>query len=199
MAGPEQMVIRCDDRPAAIDRRQALAGVTALLLAATTRSPAARASMREKTQIITSTAIAPGEPSKPYPFELFYDLSRYLTVQVDLDSASAKTLFEYFRKEEWGWTNAAKLYATLRRELEAGMGSAPELLMARRLSKLDQWFAEHMLGAWYDGFYRYDNQEIRVAYDKAMMWEAVRDFVPVQGLSDAEYGYWSVAPQLRDG
>jgi hypothetical protein len=199
MAKALQMVMSCDDLPTGIDRRQTVVGIAAFLLAALVRSPAARASMREKTQVITSTAISPGEPIKPYPFELFYDLSRYLTVEVNLDRALAQTHFEYFRKEEWGWTNAANLYALLRRELETGMGSAPELLMSGRLSKLDQWFAQHILDAWYEGFYRYDGMEVRVSYDTAMMWDAVRDFVPVQGLSDGEYGYWAVAPQLRDG
>jgi hypothetical protein len=181
-----------------VDRRHLLSGAVAALIAAMVRSPAARASMSEATQIITLTAIPAGEPVQPYPFVLFYDLSRYLTVRVDLDHALARDHFEYFRKEEWGWTNAAKLYQTLRRELEAGTGSAPELLMSGRLSKLDQWFAQHILDAWYEGFYRYDGQEIRITYDRAMMWDAVRDFVPVQGLSDGEYGYWAVPPKLRD-
>ena len=181
-----------------IDRRRvlngALAGFAALLLAA----PGARASMREKTQAISATAIAPGEPTKPYPFELFYDLSRYLTVRVDLDRDLARDYFEHFNREEWGWTNAAKLYAILRRELASGTSSAPELLMSKSLSEFDQWFAEHMLDAWYDGFYRYDGQEVRLTYEKAFMWDAVSDFLPVQGLSAAAYGYWAVAPQLRD-
>lgn len=180
-----------------IDRRQVLNGALASLAAALLAAPGARASLRDKTQAISVTAIPPGEPIKPYPFELFYDLSRYLTVRVDLDRELARSHFAYFSQEEWGWTNAAKLYALLRHELDAGTGSAPELLMSGRLPDLEQWFAEHMLDAWYEGFYRYDGKEVRLTYDKALMWDVVSDFVPIQGLSDAPYGYWAQRPQLR--
>lgn len=71
--------------------------------------------------------------------------------------------------------------------------------MSAHLPDLEQWFAEHMLDAWYEGFYRYDGQEVRLAYGKAFMWDAVSDFIPIQGMSDAPYGYWAMRPQLRDG
>lgn len=154
--------------------------------------------MRDETRLINSTAISPGEPIQPYPFELFYDLSRYLTVRAKLNRDLAHFHFGYFREEEWGWTNAARFYATLRQELGNGIESAPELLMSGRLSPFDLWFARHILDAWYEGFYRYEGKETRVTYDRALMWEAVRDFVPVQGLSDAQYGYWAKPPQLRE-
>ena len=188
----------CAELSAVIDRRQVLTGTAALIVAAMVQSPAARASMREKTKAIASTAIAAGEPIKPYPFQLFYDLSRYLTVRVELDRELAYTHFDYFRQEEWGWTNAAKFYATLRRELDSGIVSAPELLLSGRLSAFDQWFARHILDAWYEGFYRYEGREIRVTYEKALIWDVVRDLVPVQGLSDRQYGYWATPPKLRE-
>lgn len=181
-----------------IDRRQVLNGTLASLAAALLAVPGAQASLRKTTQAIGATAIPPGEPIKPYPFELFYDLSRYLTARVDLDRQLARSHFAYFSQEEWGWTNAAKLYALLRHELTSGTGSAPELLMSGRLADLDQWFAEHMLDAWYEGFYRYDGKEVRLTYDRALMWDVVSDFVPIQGLSDAPYGYWAQRPHLRE-
>jgi hypothetical protein len=182
----------------AIDRRHAMAGGAAALFAALIRSPAAAARLRDVTQTILSTAVLPGEPVKPWPFELFYDLSRFVTVRAELDRDLALAHFAHFEKEEWGWTNAAKFYATLRRELAAGTGSAPELLMSGRLSAFDKWFAQHILDAWYEGFYRYEGAELRVTYEKALMWDSVRGLVPVQGLSGAEYGYWTVAPVLED-
>ena len=170
-----------------------------MLFAAALRSPAARAAMRDKTTAITRTAIPPGEPVKPYPFALFYDLSRYLTLRVDLDRQLAHLHFENFRREEWGWMNAARIYAALRRDLDQGIvASAPEMLMRGGLDATERWFVQHMLDAWYEGFYRYEGAEIRVTYDKALMWDAVSDIVPVQGLSGAEYGYWSSAPKLRE-
>lgn len=170
-----------------------------MLFAAALRSPAAYAEMQDKTKAITRTAMPPGEPVNPYPFALFYDLSRYLTLRVELDRKLASLHFENFRQEEWGWVNAARFYATLRQELDQGtVTSAPELLMSGRLGATEQWFVQHMLDAWYEGFYRYEGAEIRVTYEKALMWDAVGDMVPVQGLSGAEYGYWSMAPKLRE-
>jgi len=182
----------------AIDRRQMVIGATSVALTSLFASPLALAAAREQTLIINSTAI-PVEPgSKPWKFDLFFDLSRYITARSELDMKTAQLLFEQFRREEWGWANAARLYSKLRDALSMGAASVPDFLIDGQLSDLDQWFAQHILDAWYEGFYRYEGTEIRVTYEKALMWEAVRDVVPVQGLSDAEYGYWSKRPQNGD-
>jgi len=94
------------------------------------------------------------------------------------------------------WSIAAKLYAKLRKALDTGFVSAPEFLASGQLNELEQWFAEHILEAWYDGIYRYDGSEIRVTFEGALMWDAVEGIVPVQGLSDAEYGYWGKRPDF---
>ena len=182
----------------AIDRRQIVIGAASVALSSLFATPLALAAAREQTLIINSTAIAVKSGSAPWKFDLFFDLSRYITARSELDQETAQLHFEQFRREEWGWANAARLYSKLRDALDKGAASVPEFLATGQLSDLDQWFAQHILDAWYEGFYRYDGAEIRVTFEKALMWEVVNDIVPVQGLSDAEYGYWSKRPQLGD-
>jgi hypothetical protein len=186
------------ERSMAIHRRQVLICTASAVLTAMVGSPAARGAMREQTQTISATALPAGEPTQPFAFDLFYDLSRYLTARPQLDRDLAQEFFAEFRQEEWGWANAGRLYGIIRQELDAGVGSAPELLSSGRLSDLDQWFAQHILDAWYEGIYRYDGAERRVTYERALMWDPVRDLVPVQGLSDADYGYWGSRPAKGD-
>lgn len=181
-----------------IDRRQVLLTGAAAILLSLTGSPSARAAARKQTLVINSTAIPVKKAAAPWDFDLFYDLSRYITARSVLDRKVAHLHFEQFRQEEWGWANAGRLYSIIRKALDAGVASAPELLTSGKLSKLDQWFAQHILDAWYDGFYRYDGAERRVTFAGALMWELVSDVVPVQGLSDAEYGFWGKRPERGD-
>lgn len=179
-----------------VDRREIIVGLAAAVCASIVNSPSALAKAREQTLIIKSASIPATKGSAPWKFDLFYDLSRYITARSDLDPEIARLHFEEFRKEEWGWSIAAKLYAKLRKALDTGFVSAPEFLASGQLNELEQWFAEHILEAWYDGIYRYDGSEIRVTFEGALMWDAVEGIVPVQGLSDAEYGYWGKRPDF---
>jgi len=181
-----------------IDRRRLLAGAVSTAFASIVASPAALASIRRQTLLISATAIPVREPAPPLDFDLFFDLSRYLTGRSVLDRDLGAELFAEFAREEWGWANAGRLYAIVRREIDAGTGSAPELLMSGRLAELDQWYARHVVETWYEGIYRYDGRERRITYERALMWEPVRDVMPVQGMSDADYGYWGVRPDGSD-
>lgn len=182
-----------------VDRRQVLSGAAATAFAAVVASPAALAAARDATELIRSTAGRPGKAAPPLDFGLFYDLSRFVTARVELDRDLARALFDLFRQEEWAWANAASLYGIIHDELKTGIGSAPELLARGWLSDGDLWFGQHVLEAWYEGFYRFEGREIRVTYEGALMWEAVAGIVPVQGLSDAEYGYWATRPAIGNG
>jgi hypothetical protein len=177
-----------------INRRQTLANGSCALLAMLVGTAAARSAAREETSLIRQSAIAPREARKPLDFELFYDLSRYITARSQLDRRVAQLHFEYFRREEWGGVTAARLYAVIQSELDTGLASVPELLAARKLPELEHWYAQHVLDAWYEGFYRYDGAEVRVTFADALMWKAVEGIVPVQGMSEAEYGFWAEPP-----
>ena len=83
-------------------------------------------------------------------------------------------------------------------EAPIGNGSAPEILAAEELPHLDQWYCEHILDAWYEGFYRYDGGEVRVLYEDALMWTLVDDVLPIRGLSDRPYGFWGEPPGTGD-
>lgn len=151
--------------------------------------------MHAQTIEILKTASPVQAPGEPLGFGLFFDLSRLITARAKLDADLARDLFAEFVQEEWGGTNAARLYARFRKDLEAGLvASIPELLASGRLGDLDQWFAQHILDGWYEGIYRYDGREKRVTYARALMWEPVQGLLPVQGLSDLEYGYWAERP-----
>lgn len=178
-----------------IQRRQILLAGGSLALAALPGISLSMAEARSRTSLISATAIPTPEARAPLQFELFYDLSRYITLNVDLDRGLAQRHFENFSNEEWGWKIAARVYVLIREAIARGVRSAPDFLDSGELSDLDQWYAQHVLDAWYEGIYRYDGKEIRVTYEDALMWHAVKDIFPVQGLSDAAYGYWHEPPR----
>lgn len=153
-----------------------------------------RAAARDQTSIILRSAIAVPPETKPLPFDLFYDLSRFITANAALDTKVAHQHFEHFRREEWGGVTAARVYARINAELRNGLGSALELLAANKLPELEQWYAQHIFDAWYEGFYRYDGAETRITFADALMWKAVEGIVPVLGYSDREYGFWAEPP-----
>ncbi len=155
-----------------------------------------RADAIRQTGLIRATAIKSVEPKKPFDFQLFYDLSRYVCARADLDRNVAQLHHKHFAAEEWGWTNGAKLYALIEKELAAGVASVPELMLSGKLSDFDQWYARHLLDSWYEGIYRYEGRELRVTYADALMWKAAEGLVPLQGLSQEEYGFWASPPRL---
>lgn len=181
-----------------MNRREALVQGSCAALALIVGTAEGRAAAREQTAIIARSAVPVRPETKPLAFDLFYDLSRYITAKATLDTALANLHFEYFRREEWGWVTAARLYARIHDELRNGLGSVPELLAANKLPQLEQWYAQHIFDAWYEGFYRYDGAEVRVTFANALMWKVVEDMVPVLGHSDREYGYWAEPPAAGD-
>ena len=181
-----------------MNRREALIQGTCATLAMVLGTVESRATAREQTAIIARSAIAVRPESRPLPFDLFYDLSRYVTARSTLDAKVANLHFEHFRREEWGWVTAARLYALIDNELRNGLASVPELLVANKLPQLEQWYAQHLFDAWYEGFYRYDGAEVRVTFADALMWRAVEGIVPVLGHSDREYGFWAEPPAPGD-
>lgn len=177
-----------------IDRRQVLTGMTTAFLVGFLGSPRALADAREQTRIIGQSAVAPAKAAPPLDFDLFYDLSRYVTARSGLDRRTARLHHEAFRNEQWSWANAARLYAAIRDAVASDMASAPELMLSGRLDRVDQWFAEHLLETWYTGWYHFEGVSRRLTYEHALMWQVVDDFMPIQGLSDAEYGSWARQP-----
>ena len=169
-------------------------GGSAAILSALTLSPTAQAAALEQTLRINRTAGPAAAARKPLAFELFYDLSRYVTARADLDVDAARDLHEHFAAEEWGHVIAARVYANLRTATSDGTASGPAVLAARTFDDLDQWYCEHILDAWYEGMYRYDGLELRVLYEDALMWTPVADALPVAGLSDRDYGFWTERP-----
>lgn len=183
-----------EKRASAIDRRQTILLGTSAGLSWLLRSAESKAESSDQTQKIQSTAIAPRPPQRPLDFELFFDLSRYITARADLKRSTAMLHFPYFAKEEWGWFIAGNLYSRFADELSQGIPSIPHLMGSGKLSQLDQWYAQHILDSWYEGFYRYEGREVRVTYVEALMWKAVEGFLPIQGHSDLPYGFWADAP-----
>ncbi len=177
-----------------VDRRSILQGGSATVLAMLCGNAPARAASREQTALISRSALRTPKTQAPLEFDLFFDLSRYITARSELDKAVAREHFHHFSQEEWGWKIAGELYTQLQDALQDGVGSMPELMMGGTLSDLHQWYAQHVLDAWYEGIYRYDGAETRVTLENALMWDDVRGIVPVQGLSSEDYGYWGKKP-----
>lgn len=177
-----------------IGRRGFVVGGSAAFIVSLTCSPEARAAALGETRLINRDAVAAAEAASPLDFDLFYDLSRYITARAQLDRSVARRLHAHFREEEWGHVIAARAYEALRRETADGTRSGPDVLAARRFSDLDQWYCEHILDAWYEGMYRYEGSEVRVIYEEALMWTLVDDVLPVRGAADTEYGFWGEPP-----
>lgn len=164
------------------------------MLAVLCGSAPARAASEAQTALISRSALKSPKAEPPLEFDLFFDLSRYITARSELDTTVARQHFHHFSQEEWGWKTAGEVYTQLQEALANGIGSMPELMTGGTLSDLHQWYAQHVLEAWYEGIYRYDGAETRVTLEHALMWSDVRGIFPVQGLSDADYGFWGEKP-----
>src|SRR5262245_17391586 len=106
---PPARRMRGATREAEMNRREALVQGSCAALAMLLGTAEARAAAREQTAVIARSAIPVRPESKPLPFDLFYDLSRYITANATLDTKVANLHFEHFRREEWGWVTAARL------------------------------------------------------------------------------------------
>jgi hypothetical protein len=134
-------------------------------------------------------------------FEVFLALCRIVLARDDLDAKLAQRIYRVLLDEPWGQKHIATSYSALRQAIiQSGTGRhrdkpAPVAV----LQAGERWFVSHLLTTWYLGiYYHRERPTQRVAYDNALMYDAVRGLIPRPFVGQLDYGRWSEPPEPVD-
>ena len=183
-----------------LDRRAALRRIADAILGTALATSAARSALAAETASVLSRALPRlDDPARP-SFKVFFALSRLVTCRSRLDPKAAEKLYPLFMEEPWGPKHVATAYMELTAALKNASAacSAPELIAAGVLGKGERWFCEHLLTTWYLGIYYHQRKTVRALYEEALMWDPVRNFTTIPGLTGGEPGYW-INPPAAEG
>jgi hypothetical protein len=138
------------------------------------------------------------DPARP-SFDVFVALSQLVTVRRRLDRNATRAMYPLFMDEPWGAKHIAASYMGLRKALaSAPRGStAPQLIIADALGDSEKWFCTHLYTTWYLGIYYHERKTVRVLYEHALMWDAVRDVSGIPGVTRRRLGSWREPPAAR--
>jgi hypothetical protein len=132
---------------------------------------------------VVTAALAEGA----FTFDSFVSLSTLVTMQENLDAATARRLYDVFMKEPWGPEHMAGLYAKL--------SAALQKHRKEELTEGEKWFAGHLLMTWYLGVYYHESSPpLRLAYDTALMFRAAEGAIPIPLVDAVPFGSWADKP-----
>ena len=125
-------------------------------------------------------------------FKIFENLSKMVSLQSSLDLETTKKMFEVFKKEPWGKEHIVQLYNKL------GSAIANPKKQIEELNAGEKWFADHLLTTWYLGIYYHEKMpDQRITFEHALMYQVVKDIVPVPFLEAEGYGTWEEPPKTN--
>jgi D-sorbitol dehydrogenase-like protein len=178
-------------------RRAALRRIADTILAAALATRAGRMALAGETARILERPLPAVDDRARPSLDVFVALSQLITCRPRLDRASAQKMYPLFLEEPWGPKHIATAYEELVRLLAKAPGacSAPQLIAAGALPEGETWFCGHVLETWYLGIYYHERLKVRVLYEEALMWEAVRDFAGVPAVTGGVPGYWINPPE----
>lgn len=131
-------------------------------------------------------------------FSLFLALSQLVTLRPLLDEQVARRMHSLFLDEPWGPHHIQSTYAQLVEAMEQAGGCSKPCPSAANiaLGKGQAWFAGHLLTTWYLGIYYHERlPPVRVAYAEALMFDAVRPWLPSRFSGHTGFGQWEAAPE----
>ena len=65
------------------------------------------------------------------------------------------------------------------------------------MGKGQAWFTSHLLSTWYLGIYYHEQRPTRrVAYETALMFDAIRGRLPIPFVEATGFGVWSEPPDI---
>ena len=137
----------------------------------------------------------PNDPGTEPPFDVFLALSNLVTCRTALDQEMARRMYPLFLDEPWGPEHITKSYraiSALVPEMPEPVGVAA-CFKGARLGKGEAWFVSHLLTTWYLGIYYHEERPTRrVGYETALMFDPIREDIPVWFTGSREINYWAV-------
>ena len=130
-------------------------------------------------QLIIKDALKPS-------LEVFAALCSMVTLHDKLDPTALAHMYALFMDEPWAPEHISHTYL----KLAAKLNNAP----AEPFDEGEAWFISHLLTTWYLGIYYHEQRPTqRVLYEKALMFEAVKDIVPVPLVDATGFAGWTKA------
>lgn len=142
----------------------------------------------------------PDAPDLDNPtFDLFVALSKLVTLRSSLDVLTAERMYPLFMDEPWGPHHISSSYIQILDII--GIPPYAKLpnagVIRSKLGKGQAWFTSHLLTTWYLGIYYHEQRPTRrVAYETALMFEAVRGGTSVPLVEATGFGGWTVPPDI---
>jgi len=139
------------------------------------------------------------DPSNTDPsgrlFEAFKALSQIVTFRSDLHEPTLKAIYSVFRDEPWMTEHTLTSYAQLKPFLSEDIAPTSNPKLA--LGDGQKWFTDHLLTTWFLGIYYHDRtQPIRVAYEHALLFDAIKDTRPIPLISATGPRGWTNKPEI---
>ena len=128
-------------------------------------------------------------------FETFKALSQIVTFRNDLDMPTLETIYSVFRDEPWMVEHTLTSYEQLKPFLNTNTPpiTHPEL----QLGEGQKWFTDHLFTTWYLGIYYHERtQPIRVSYEQALMFEAIKETRPIPLIGATGPRGWTNKPEV---
>ena len=135
----------------------------------------------------------PNNNSNNPSFTIFSELCAIVTLRNNLDNETMRRIYELFIAEPWGAQNIGKLYDKISQQ-SANKESA------QIIDDGEKWFLSHLLTTLYLGIYYHENQPPqRVAHETALMYDAVKNILPIPFIEATSFGRWSNPPKEFHG
>jgi hypothetical protein len=142
-------------------------------------------------------SLPPAGDSNAPSFEVFMELSRIVLLRDQLDVQIALRMYRLFMDEPWGAKHIHVAYTSLRSAIIERGRKANRKNPAPRsvLGPSENWFVSHLVTTWYLGIYYHEQRPTqRIAYEQALLFDAVRGTLPIPYLESTGYGTWAELP-----
>ncbi len=140
----------------------------------------------------------PHSPDFAHPsLDMFVALSELVTLRTQLDPLMVQHMYPLFMDEPWGPHHISSSYKQILDIIGTPPYSKPACSDAvrGRLGKGQVWFVSHLLTTWYLGIYYHEQRPSRrVAYESALMFDAIRGTLPVPLIESTGFGRWAEPP-----
>jgi len=150
-------------------------------------------------QLLTTDGIIHANASDQLSsFDIFRDVSHFVTLRETLDADAMQKMYDVFMEEPWAKEHAAGIHKKITSALTVNLDQKRLALKddSWKFTDGEKWFAEHLLTTWYLGiYYHQEKPEQRILYEESLMFEAIDGLLPIPFLENVGYGAWTQPPE----
>jgi len=128
-------------------------------------------------------------------FDEFYCLCVRLTGFDAPDRETMQKFYALFQQEPWGIDHLLRVRAKLHAAPPGELPDVDKPLDVAALDDGERWFTGHLLTTLYTGSYYHQSGNKVIAYQHALMFDALSDIRPTPGYSDRDFGFWAEQPE----